>query len=105
MNTDTVSSETACQVWAETSTGLNREHLKRYASALERDCLLGPYRPLSDAEEDQALLSLYCVDHPHTTIEAFRQLPALSIAGYHHLIRELAGHGLGPQLPRTEKAA
>jgi len=105
MYTAPISSEAACQVWAKASTGPNPEHLKRYASALEHGCELGPYRPLSDAEEDQALLSLYCVDHPRTTMEAFRQLPALAIAVYHHLIRDLAGHGLGPQLPRTENAA
>lgn len=104
MTSEQISHEVACRIWEEASTGLHPEQLRRYATALYCDCRLGTYRPLNDAEEDQVLLSLYRVDHPRTTMEAFHQLPALSIARYHHLITELAGQGIGP-LPRMENAA
>jgi hypothetical protein len=84
------------QAWHRAGNPTSAERLSRYAQALDADCPIGAYRPLDDAHEDGAILSLYRVDRPHATIADLRQTPPLALSGYHQLLHDLAREGLGP---------
>lgn len=87
------------QAWHFEGNHTPPNRLNMYADALVAHCPIGPYRSLTDEQEDGAILALYRVDHPRATIEDIHQTPPLALSGYSQLLRDLARHGLGPTQP------
>lgn len=83
-------------VWQRAGSSAPLERLHLYANALTADCPIGAYRTLDDAQEDKAILALFCVDRPHATIASLHQVPPLALSAYHQLLHDLAREGLGP---------
>lgn len=83
-------------IWRRAGNQTPPGHLSLYAQALVRECPVGVYRTLNDAQEDQALLALIRVDRPKATLASLHQLPALALSSYHQLLHDLAREGLGP---------
>ena len=84
------------RAWSLAGTPTPAERLGRYAEALVAARPVGPYRPLDDDQEDQAILTLFRVDRPHATMADLHQIPALALSSYHQMLHDLASEGLGP---------
>lgn len=83
-------------VWQRAGNSTPVHRLSHYAQALTENCPIGAYRTLNDAQEDKAILALFCVDRPRATIASLHQVPPLALSGYHQLLHDLAREGLGP---------
>ncbi|MFK0009622.1 hypothetical protein ACIQTZ_21480 [Paenarthrobacter sp. NPDC090520] len=88
--------EDTVTIWRRAGNQTPPRQLSLYAQALVRECPVGTYRALNDAQEDQALLALFRVDRPQATLASLHQLPALALSSYHQLLHDLAREGLGP---------
>ena len=84
------------QAWNCAGTGIPEHRLGLYAEALVAHRPIGPYRSLTDEQEDRAILALYRVDRPRATFEDIHQKPPLALSGYHQLLGDLARLGFGP---------
>lgn len=84
------------QAWHCAGNDIPANRLSLYAEALVAHRPIGPYRSLTDEQEDGALLALCRVDRPRATFEDIHQMPPLALSGYHQLLRDLARLGLGP---------
>lgn len=82
--------------WQRSGNSTPVDRLGLYAQALTADCPIGAYRTLDDAQQDKAILALFCVDRPGATIASLHQMPPLALSGYHQLLHDLAREGLGP---------
>jgi hypothetical protein len=93
------------RVWSSAGIPTANDRLGRYAQALVAVRPIGPYRPLDDDQEDEAILTLYRVDRPHATMADLHQVPALALSCYHQMLRDLASEGLGPVQPARSTSA
>lgn len=84
------------RAWSSAGTATTTDRLGRYARALVAERHVGPYRPLDDDQEDQAILSLYRVDRPRATMADLHQVPPLALSCYRQMLHDLASEGLGP---------
>lgn len=84
------------QAWYCAGNDIPANRLGLYAKALMAHRPIGPYRSLTDEQEDEAILALYRVDRPRATFEDLHQMPALALSAYHQLLSDLARLGLGP---------
>lgn len=91
-----IDSTDVVHVWQRAGNSTSLDRLSLYAQALTADCPIGPYRTLDDAQEDKAILALFCVDRPRATIASLHQVPPLALSSYHQLLHDLAREGLGP---------
>ncbi|XAS74406.1 hypothetical protein VUN82_11525 [Micrococcaceae bacterium Sec5.1] len=91
-----IDSTDVVHVWQRAGNSTPVDRLSLYAQALTADCPIGAYRTLDDAQEDKAILALFCVDRPRATVASLHQVPPLALSGYHQLLHDLAREGLGP---------
>lgn len=91
-----IDSTDVVHVWQRAGNSTPVHRLTLYAQALTANCPIGAYRTLNDAQEDKAILALFCVDRPRATIASLHQVPPLALSGYHQLLHDLAREGLGP---------
>jgi hypothetical protein len=84
------------QAWRLAGNDIPTDRLSLYAEALVAHRPVGPYRSLTDEQEDQAILALYRVDRPRATFEDIHQKAPLALSGYHQLLGDLARLGFGP---------
>jgi hypothetical protein len=87
------------RAWHRAGSVIPANRLGLYAQALVAHRQIGPYRSLTDEQEDRAILALYRVDRPRATFEDIRQAPALALSSYYQLLHDLAREGLGPHEP------
>lgn len=91
-----IESKDVVEVWQRAGSVASPDRLHHYAKALTADCPIGAYMTLNDAQEDKAILALFCVDRPRGTIATLHQVPPLALSVYHQLLHDLAREGFGP---------